>query len=163
MLHHATCLCHECDCDLGVNMSKRKLRLDGYGISGKRCKELCGFCEQYPDWKKEITNHAYISAVKYGDEPKPSNHENADTTAKQALKLMEYRRNISLIEKVAKMADDEFWEYLIKAVCYEVPVPYLISEEGMNLSQSAFYNRRRYFFYLLDIEKRKTELQNVEK
>lgn len=136
-----------------MSMSKRNLKLDGYGISRKRYKELCGFCEQYPDWKKEITSHAYISAVQYGDEPKPSNHDNSDTTAKHALKMLKYKRNVDLIEKVAKMADEEFWEYLIKSICYEVPINYLISEEGMGLSQSAFYNRRRYFFYLLDIEK----------
>lgn len=134
-------------------MSKRNLKLDGYGISRKRYKELCGFCEQYPDWKKEITSHAYISAVQYGDEPKPSNHDNSDTTAKHALKMLKYKRNVELIEKVAKMADEEFWEYLIKSICYEVPINYLITGEGMGLSQSAFYNRRRYFFYLLDIEK----------
>lgn len=134
-------------------MSKRVLKLDGYGISRKRYKELCGFCEQYPDWKKEINNHAYISAVQYGDEPKPSNHNNSDTTAKHALKMLKYKRCVDLIERVAKQADSEFWEFIIKSVCYEVPINYLISMEGMGLSQSAFYKRRRYFFYLLDIEK----------
>ena len=134
-------------------MNKRDLKLDGYGISKKRYKELCGFCEQYPDWKKELKNHAYISAVQYGDEPKPSNHENSDTTAKHAMKMLQFKKNVDLIEKVAKQADDEFWEFLIKGVCYEVPVNYLISMEGMNLSASAFYKKRRCFFYLLDIEK----------
>lgn len=136
-------------------MSKRPLKLDGYGISSKRYKELCGFCEQYPDWKKEITSHPYISAVQYGSEPKPSNHENSDTTAKHALKMLKYKRNVELIEKVAKQADNEFWEFLIKSVCYEVPINYLISVEGMGLCQASFYKRRRYFFYLLDIEKNK--------
>lgn len=134
-------------------MNKRDLKLDGYGISKKRYKELCGFCEQYPDWIKELKHHAYISAVQYGDEPKPSNHENSDTTARHALRMLKYKRNVDLIEKVAKQADDEFWEFIIKSVCYEVPVNYLISVEGMNLSASAFYKKRRYFFYLLDIEK----------
>ena len=32
-------------------MNKRDLKLDKYGISPKRYKELCGFCEQYPEWK----------------------------------------------------------------------------------------------------------------
>ena len=136
-------------------MNKRDLKLGKYGISGKRYKELCGFCEQYPDWKKEITGHAYISAVQYGDEPKPSNHENSDTTAKHALRMIKYKRNCDLIEKVAKEADKDYWEYIIKAVCYEVPINYLIGVEGMGISQSAFYDRRRYFFYLLDIEKNK--------
>ena len=136
-------------------MNKRDLKLDKYGINGKRFKELCGFCEQYPDWKKELSNHAYISAVAYGDEPKPSNHENSDTTAKHALKMLKYKRNCELIEKVAKEADHEHWMFLIKHICYEVPVNYLISCENMGLSTSAFYERRRYFFYLLDAEKNK--------
>ena len=134
-------------------MNKRLLKLDKYGISRKRYKELCAFCEQYADWKKEINNHAYISAVQYGDEPKSSNHENSDTTQKHALKLLRYKKNIELIDKTAKEADSEYWEYLIKAVCYDVPVPYLINGEGMALSPSAFYERRRYFFYLLDKNK----------
>lgn len=136
-------------------MNKRELKLDKYGISGKRVKELCGFCEQYPDWKRELSDHVFISAVQYSDEPKPSNHDNSDTTAKHALRLLKFKRNCDLIEKVAKEADHENWGYLIKAICYEVPINYLISVEGMNLSSSAFYERRRYFFYLLDIEKNK--------
>lgn len=136
-------------------MNKRSLKLGKYGISGKRYKELCGFCEQYPDWKKELTNHAYISAVQYGDEPKPSNHENSDSTSKHALKMLRYKRNVELIERVAKETDLSRWEYLIKSICYEVPTNYLINCEDMGISASAFYERRRYFFYLLDIEKNK--------
>ena len=134
-------------------MNKRDLKLGKYGISGKRFKELCGFCEQYPDWKRELTSHAFISAVQYGDEPKPSNHNNADTTSRQALKLLKYKRNVDLIEKVAKEADVEYWEYLIKHICYEVPINYLINVEGCGLTSSIFYDRRRFFFYLLDQEK----------
>lgn len=136
-------------------MRKRDIKLDKYGISGKRVKELCGFCEQYPDWKKEITDHAFISAVQYGDEPKPSNHDNSDSTYKHALRMLKYKRNVDLIEKIAKEVDADNWQCLIKAICYEVPLNYLINVDGMHLSLSAFYERRRYFFYLLDIEKNK--------
>lgn len=134
-------------------MNKRDIKLGKYGISGKRFKELCGFCEQYPDWKKELSNHAFISAVRYTDDPKPSNHDNADTTARDALRMLKYKKNVDLIEKVAKEVDNERWEYLIKAICYEVPITYLINCENMGLSASSFYERRRYFFYLLDLEK----------
>ena len=136
-------------------MNKRDLKLGKYGISGKRFKELCGFCEQYPDWKKELTDHAFISAVQYGNEPKPSNHTNSDSTARQALRLLKFKRNVDLIEKVAKEADHEYWGFLIKHICYEVPINYLINVEGCGLSSSVFYDRRRYFFYLLDREKNK--------
>ena len=136
-------------------MNKRELKLGKYGISGKRYKELKAFCEQYQEWKKELSDHAFISAVQYGDEPKPSNHENSDTTSKHAIKLLKFKKNIDLIEKTAKEADSDLWEYIIKDVCYEVPINYLVNVEGMHISVSAYYERRRYFFYLLDQEKDK--------
>ena len=85
-------------------MNKRQLNLEKYGISGKRYKELCGFCEQYPEWKNQL-----------------------------------------------KFSNDS--QYIIKSVCYEVPVTYLIACEGMPIGKSAFYEMRRYFFYLLDKNK----------
>jgi len=134
-------------------MNKRNLKLDKYGISSKRYKELCGFCEQYPEWKKQIGNVSYLSAVQYKHTPGNPNRGTSDTTGNMAVKMAIFDNNCKLIEKVAKQADSEFWEFLIKSVCYEVPVTYLISYEGMPLGKSAFYERRRYFFYLLDREK----------
>ena len=134
-------------------MNKRELKLDKYGINGKRYKELRSFCEQYPDWKNELKDHAFISAVQYSDEPKPSNHNNSDTTARHALKLIRYKKNMEMVEKVAKEVDFELWEYLIKGICYGVPINYLINVEHMPISAPAYYERRRYFFFLLDTEK----------
>ena len=143
-------------------MNKKKLKFDDFGISGKRYKELRAFCEQYPEWKEKISNQSFIQAVQYGDEPKPSNHNNADTTAKHALLMLKMKRNCELIERVAKMADADYWEHIIKSVCFEVSVNYLICYENLYIERSAFYERRRYFFYLLDIEKTKIECQNVD-
>jgi len=138
-------------------MNKKKLKFSDFGISNKRYKELCGFCEQYPEWKQKLKNESFIKAVQYGDEPKPANHENSDTTAKHAMMMLKLKRNCELIEKVAKMADPDLWEYIIKSACYEVSTTYLLNWDNIYLSKSAFYERRRYFFYLLDIEKNKTE------
>lgn len=149
-------------CYLGVKMNKKKLKFDDFGISRKRYKELCAFCEQYPEWKEKLKNQTFIQAVQYNDEPKPANHNNSDTTARHALLMLKMKRNCELIEKVAKMADQEFWESIIKSACYEVSTSYLTGWENIPLSKSAFYERRRYFFYLLDIEKNKIECQNVE-
>ena len=136
-------------------MNKRKLKLDEYGISKKRYKELCGFCEQYPEWKEKLANESFLRSLQYGDEPQPSNHNNSDTTAAHAIRLLKYKKNIELIEKVAKQADAAIWQYLIKSACYEVPIQYLISYWGLPMESNAFYTRRRYFFYLLDQEKNK--------
>lgn len=137
-------------------MNKRKLKLDKHGISSKRYKELCGFCEQYPDWKKEIAKaeSSVLEGVQYSDMPKSPNMGTSDTTGNIATKLAEYKSKCELIEKVAKEADAEYWEAIIKSICYEVPINFLIGYEHMPISQASFYDRRRYFFYLLDKEKK---------
>lgn len=135
-------------------MNKRELRLEKYGISGKRYKELCGFCEQYPEWKKEINDYAYISSSKIEPGmPKNPNRDTADNTGKSAVRIAELKEKCELIERVARKASSDYSEYILKSVCGEVPVNYLISFEEMPCGKSAFYEMRRYFFYLLDQEK----------
>lgn len=136
-------------------MNKRDLRLDKYGITPKRYKELCGFCEQYPDWKKQIamSRATMLSGVSYDDMPKSPNMGTSDTVGNMATKIAEDSAKVDLIERVAKEASEDYWECIIKSVCYEVSVTYLLAYEEMPLSKSAFYEKRRYFFYLLDKEK----------
>lgn len=134
-------------------MNKRDLKLDKYGISKKRYKELCGFCEQYPEWIKQINAGVFISAVNLDGMPHNPNKGKSDLTGNAAIAMINKKKNCELIERVAKMASEEFWEYIIKSVCFEVPVTYLIMVDNMPLSQSAFYEKRRYFFFLLDREK----------
>lgn len=133
-------------------MNKRELRLEKYGINKHRYKELCGFCEQYPEWKVILRDYTYIKGKEMSDLPGDPNKGMKDSVSKDAIKLAQIDSNCKLIESVAHKADKEFWEYLIKSVCYRVPVTYLITVEGMTLEKSAFYERRRYFFYLLDNE-----------
>ena len=125
---------------------------DNYGISKKRYKELCGFCEQYPDWKQELKNHSFIHSPEITGMPRKGGTSNPTEDA--AIKLERFASNVQLIEDVAKTADPEFWWAIIKSACYEVSVTYLIGVDNMPLSKSAFYYRRRYFFYLLDKKKR---------
>lgn len=106
-------------------MRKRTLNLNKYGISSKRYKELCGFCEQLPEWEKEI---------------KKETNE----------RKKELEEKINMITKTAYDADCDLGEYIIKSVCYEVPFNYLQAVEEMPCSAAAFSDARRYFFYLLD-------------
>ncbi len=134
-------------------MNKRDLNLEKYGIHKKRYRELKAFCEQYPIWKAEIKNHSFVKGIDYSGSPKPSNKNVTDVVANDAIRLNRYAKNCAMVEKVAQAADNEFWNCLIKVICYEVPLTYLISMGEFPLEKSAFYERRRYFFYLLDIEK----------
>lgn len=134
-------------------MNKRKLNLEKYGISGKRYKELCGFCEQYPEWVGELKySKDTVKSLEITD--MPIYHSNADATGNLAIKRADMETKCRLIEETAKQAGKELSQYIIKSVCYEVPVNYLIACEEMPISKSAFYEMRRYFFYLLDINKR---------
>lgn len=134
-------------------MNKRNLKLEKYGISGKRYKELCGFCEQYPEWINELKyKRDAVKSIEITD--MPIYHNNSDSTCKLAISRTEIQKKCELIEQTAIQASAEMYQYIIKSVCYEVPVTYLISYEGMPMSKSAFYELRRYFFYLLDENKR---------
>lgn len=134
-------------------MDKRKLKLDKYGISGKRFKELSGFCEQYPDWKKELSfmtdavkSPAFDGIGSFGG-------ETSDTTGNLAIRRHDISKKCDLIEKTARQANSELARYIIQSVCYELPLRYLICVENMPCSRAAFYDARRYFFYLLDQNK----------
>ena len=134
-------------------MNKKALKLDKYGISNKRYKELCGFCEQYPEWKDAIKNASFLRGVEYSDMPHSPNTGTSNPTQSLAIRLQAASEKCKLIEEVAHAADEEFWLHIIKSVCYGTSVESMRAFDGLNISNSAFYDRRRYFFYLLDQKK----------
>ena len=134
-------------------MNKRNLVLDKYGISGKRYKELCGFCEQYPEWLFELKHKTNtVGSPEITDMPIPP-RSNASKTEQLAVRRAELEKKCELIEETAKEASPDLYKFIIKSVCYEVPYTYLETVEEMPCSRSAFYDMRRYFFYLLDQNK----------
>lgn len=135
-------------------MNKRNLRLEQYGISRKRYKELCGFCEQYPDWKLELENHTSTVKCKQIDGmPHLPAGNSSDPTLELAIRRTKIQENIRLIEKTANDADAQLSKYIIKSVCYEQPFWYIRDIMQIPCSEHSFYDSRRYFFYLLDRRK----------
>lgn len=135
-------------------MNKRKLRLDKYGISNKRYKELCGFCEQYPEWLEELkSNTDTVKSSSVSNMP-ASSSGSGDPTSALARRRAELRKRCELIEQTAIQANVDLYQYIIRSVCYEEPVRYLQTIKGMACSTAAFYDARRYFFYLLDQNKK---------
>lgn len=131
-------------------MDKRRIRLDKYGISKARYDELKGFCEQYPEWKKEIDSEAYISSMQYKMAPGNPNKGTTDMTGTTALRIVRFQEYMEMIEKCAKEADADYWDKLIACVCYGASPKYVVAYYSLPISESAFYDRRRHFFYLLD-------------
>lgn len=135
-------------------MNKRQLRLEKYGITSKRYKELCGFCEQYPDWKMFLlTNKDTLKSRQIDGMPYCKTGNTSDQTSNLAIKRAEIQKKVDIIENTAKEASADFWEYIIKSVCYEMPFWYIRDIMNAPIGQNSFYNIRRYFFYLLDQKK----------
>lgn len=135
-------------------MNKRNQSLKKYGISGKRYKELCGFCEQYPEWKEKLLELTPTAKAQKADGiPYSRTNAISDETSSIAIKRAEIQEKIDLIEHTAKEADPEIWELIIKSACYEMPFWYLRDIMRIPYSERCFFDKRRYFFYLLDKKK----------
>ena len=142
-------------------MRKYALKLDKYGISKKRYIELKAFCEQYPEWKQFLANETSTVKSKVVTDMPLSRDPMNNATENLAIRRSVNSCRCDLVEKVAKMASEDMEEYLIDSICYGLPLRYLMTIKKMPCSQSAFYDIKRYFFYLLDIEKAKWESWNV--
>ena len=133
-------------------MRKRNLKLKEHGISCKRHNELMWYCRQYPDWISELNNMTVIKSQNVTGMPNGSGHT-SNQTEELAIKRQELFKKCELIEQTAIEADGDLHQYIIKNVCYDKPVDYLITH-GMPCSAPSFYDKRRYFFYLLDKNKK---------
>ena len=132
-------------------MNKRQLKLEKYGITSKRYKELCGFCEQYPDWKSFLlTNIDTVKSKEMDGMPYSKTGSFSSPTEDLAIKRAAIQDKVDLVEQTAKEASPDLWEFIIKSVCYEMPFWYIRDIAKAPVSQSAFYDSRRYFFCLLD-------------
>lgn len=132
-------------------MNKRQLRLDKYGISKFRYNELKNFCLQYPEWRDELEyKKDTVKSQQIDGMPSSPAGNNSDQTGDLAIRRAELSRKCEMIEKTAIKADSELYPYIIKSVCYDEPMWYLRDILGMGCENNAFYDARRYFFYLLD-------------
>lgn len=135
-------------------MNKRQLKLEKYGISKKRYKELCGFCEQYPEWKFFLANNQdTIKSKQIDGMPYSNMGSKSDPTSQLAIKRAAIQSKVDLIESTAKEASPDLWECIIKSVCYEVPYWYIQQIMEAPTNHNSFYAVRKYFFYLLDKKK----------
>lgn len=120
-----------------------------YWISKHRHYELKHFCLQYPVWKKQYAN--YNEAVIFAStfERMPSSNIPSDLTARYAIKKARYAERIKLVERIAKDADEDLYEYILKAVTEGLSYTHLKSRLGIPCSRDMYYDRYRRFFWLL--------------
>jgi hypothetical protein len=84
----------------------------------------------------------------------PLSTSGEDATQTLAIRRMELQQKCELIEQTAIQTDANLYPYIIKSVTEEVPCWYLEEIMGMPYCRKDFYAARRYFFFLLDRNKR---------
>lgn len=150
--------------------NKRDLKLDKYGISKHRYRELKCFCLQYNEWRdllkyqtnniqgQELTGMPFTGGI-------------SDSTQSVATQRVEISSKCELVEQTMIQAittlkrgntdkllyDGDYqdlYNHMIKEVTNE-DVNYTYLDEIMNIpiGKDTFYKIRRYFFYLLDRKK----------
>lgn len=123
-------------------------RKNKYWIDKHRHYELKHFCLQYPEWKREYYSSPNIPLSKTDINSRSNIH--SDPTFKEVMRKERYLERIKLIERVAKEADDELHDYILKAVTEGLSYTYLKSKMEIPCSKDLYYDRYRRFFWLLD-------------
>lgn len=120
-------------------MNKRRMSYRKYGISRNRYNELRYFCLQFNEWKNRLRE--IESEMKYAGKDLSAEKELLET-------------KILMVQETAQAAGEDLWEYLMDNVCGNCSLSYLIVYKGIPISESAFYQIRRHFFYLLSNRKK---------
>lgn len=120
-----------------------------YQIKKHRFLEVYHYCMQYNDWKEELEGKIdTVKGICYTGMPGAAG--SGDETEKLAMRRMELRKKIELIEQTAVEADLEIYRYIIKNVTEE-GITYNYMRDFMNIpcGKNRFYSARRRFYYLL--------------
>lgn len=127
-------------------MREYRLRLDEYGISGARYRELLNMCRQYDEMRRDL------EYIRQGvDRPgRTGNGGNVgkDPTGVQAAKVADswYAARIYAIEQAAIAADPALCRYILLNVTRGTKYEHMDVPRG----RRQFFDARRRFFWELD-------------
>ena len=119
-----------------------------YWIDKHRHYELKHFCLQYPSWKREYSDD--ISIVGSSIDKIPTSNIPGDPTSKQVMRRAYYLERIKLIEQIAREADNNLHNYILKGVTEGLSYTHLKYMLNIPCSKDTYYDRYRRFFWLLD-------------
>ncbi|MEY8357057.1 hypothetical protein AALB39_27450 [Lachnospiraceae bacterium 54-53] len=131
----------------------RPLSHSKYGISKNRFWELYYWCLQYGEWKDELKYKTdTVRSMEITD--MPSGHNPGDATQQLAIRRAMLEKNCQLIEQTAIEADQDIYQYLLKAVTNEnITFWYLKKIMNMPCGRTMYYDRRKKFYWLLSQKK----------
>ena len=130
-------------------MRKRDLRLEEYGISRARYRELYNFSLQYPSWREELEHEVHTVASPPLD-GMPKGTSIGDATASLAIRRTILQEKCGIVETALAEAGMDMVQYLYASVCLGKPLSYLHGTMQMPCERDAFYDMRRYYFYVLN-------------
>lgn len=123
----------------------RPLNENKYHMSKDRYDELRYRCYQYWEWRKEL---AYLTdtvkAIQYGVEGKGSPQQGS-ATEQLVIRRMELEEKIKIVEQTAIETDSENYKWILKGVTQKKKIKEL-EIEGMPLSRSLYYEKKRLFY-----------------
>lgn len=120
-----------------------------YHIDKHRHYELKHFCLQYPEWKRTYATLDDTCITISTTNKMPSSNLPGDPTAKRAITRARLMERIELIEKVAREADTQIHDYILKAVTEGLSYTHLKSRLDIPCGKDMYYDRYRRFFWLL--------------
>lgn len=120
-----------------------------YYISKHRYYELVHFCLQYPEWEKEYKELSFYPS---GNHDIHKSNDLSDPTWSMAEKLVSLEFKMKLVKDTAIQTRSDIWSYIFQSVTEGKSFGYF-EALGIPCGRDLFYENRRKFFYLLDLEK----------
>ena len=120
-----------------------------YHIDKHRHYELKHFCLQYPTWKRTYSEIGNFNVTATSFDKMPTNNLPGDPTSKHAITKSSLAERIEMIERAAKEADVQLYDYILKAVTEGLSYTYLKSRLDIPCGKDMYYDRYRRFFWLL--------------
>ena len=127
---------------------KRDLKMDQYGISRARYRELYYFCLQYPEFVKGRQD-CYSLDGRAADGRKRGAGARSDPTPRKAERANALGECIELIERTAAEASGDLYPWVMQAVTEGLG----FSDIGPPCGKNEFYMAKRKFYYLLSLKK----------
>lgn len=122
-----------------------------YWLPKHRYYELRHFCLQYPDWKNLYSRLEF--KMTGNPEVQTRGRTPGDPTGQLASMRADCARNIDLVERTAKAADETLAKWILKAVTEDIPFTALNLLNEIPCGKDMFYDRFRRFYWLLSQEK----------
>ena len=138
---------------MGTTLRPELSKKNKYWIEKERYFELKHFCLQYPTWKKAYEALDGISQQPIDLAIMSKTNVVSDPVGKCVEARSFYFERMGMVERAAKVADQDLWSYILVGVSEGISYDRLKARLGVPCCKDKYYDLRRRFFWLLDQER----------